>query len=221
VRGGYESGNGGEGLAWSNDGGDSWHRASETIPFVPGGGSGSAAWEDAVVYQPNLLVANATVFDFYNAAGTNARGAYAEQSGVASVSLGDFPGIDGNTSLWRQSASNPVLPSGPPGSFDTRMASDPKVWWDDELGCWIMFYFGLGDGSAGHADIMIARSDDLLSWEKDPAPLYTAGGHPAGIDAQHAHKISLLYHEGTGYLYYTAVGPKGRGIALLTSKPLR
>ena len=44
----------------------------------------------------------------------------------------------------------------------------------------------LGDGSAGHADIMLARSDDLLSWEKDPTPLYTAGGHPSGIDAQHA-----------------------------------
>ena len=100
------------------------------------------------------------------------------------------------------------------------MASDPKVFWDDELGCWLMFYFGLGDASGGHADVMLARSDDLRTWTKDPEPLYKAGGHPSGLDATHAHKISLIYRNGTGYLYYTAVGPKGRGIALLTSRPV-
>ena len=84
-----------------------------------------------------------------------------------------------------------------------------------------MFYFGLGDGTHGHAVILAAYSDDLLTWEKDPVPLYGAGGHPAGIDAQHAHKISIIYDDaGVGYMYYTAVGPKGRGIALLTSKPM-
>ena len=57
-------------------------------------------------------------------------------------------------------------------------------------------------------------------WDKDERPLYRAGGHPDGIDSQHAHKISIIYHDGVGYLYYTAVGTKGRGIALLTSKPL-
>ena len=50
---------------------------------------------------------------------------------------------------------------------------------------------------------------------------YLAGGHPAGIDSQHAHKVSLVYDEnGVGYLFYTAVGRKGRGIALLTSKAM-
>ena len=58
--------------------------------------------------------------------------------------------------------------------------------------------------------------------DKDERPLYRAGGHPDGIDAQHAHKISIIYDDkGVGYLYYTAVGPKGRGIALLTSEPLQ
>ena len=51
-----------------------------------------------------------------------------------------------------------------------------------------MFDFGLGDGTAGHASIMVAFSYDLLHWEKDPTPLYFAGGHPAGIDKDHAHK---------------------------------
>merc|ERR1712187_39429 len=117
--------------------------------------------------------------------------------------------------------SSPVIPSGPPGSSDTAMASDPKVFWDELQNVWVMFYFGLGDATHGHADIMVAFSRDLLHWEKDEEPLYRAGGHPSGIDAQHAHKISIIYdEEGTGYMYYTAVGPKGRGIALLTSRPM-
>lgn len=100
------------------------------------------------------------------------------------------------------------------------MASDPKVFWDEQQKVWVMFYFGLGDGTHGHADIMVAFSNDLVHWDKDDEPLYRAGGHPMGIDSTHAHKISIVYDaEGTGYMYYTAVGPKGRGIALLTSKP--
>ncbi len=29
-----------------------------------------------------------------------------------------------------------------------------------------------------------------VHWEKDPTPLYKAGAHPLGIDAEHAHKVS-------------------------------
>jgi len=102
------------------------------------------------------------------------------------------------------------------------MASDPKVFWDAEQRVWVMFYFGLGGGSGGHADILFAYSRDLLRWTKDPVPLYKAGGHPQGIDSQHAHKISLIYSaDGVGHLFYTAVGGKGRGIALLTSRPVQ
>lgn len=217
---GYEQGSGGEGIAWSLDG-DTWHRESTTVPIL--GVKGADPWEAEVVYQPNLVEHDGKVYDLYNAKGRNDQGADAvEESGVATVDLDVFPGIDHatNTSQWQRYAQNPVIPSGQPGAFDTKMASDPKVWWDDDLSCWLMFYFGLGDGSGGHADIMIARSDDLLSWEKDEEPLYRAGAHPSGIDGDHAHKISLLYHEGIGYLFYTAVGAKGRGIALLTSKQL-
>ena len=58
-----------------------------------------------------------------------------------------------------------------------------------EQSVWVMFYFGLGDATNGHAVILVAFSTDLVHWEKDPAPLYNAGGHPLGIDAQHAHKV--------------------------------
>ena len=82
-----------------------------------------------------------------------------------------------------------------------------------------MFYFGVGNGGA---HIMAAFSRDLLHWTAHPEPLYKAGGHPGGLDKQYAHKISLVFNpqNDTFYLYYCACGNKGRGIGLITSKPL-
>mmetsp|Transcript_95052 Transcript_95052/g.167872 ORF Transcript_95052/g.167872 Transcript_95052/m.167872 type:complete len:395 (-) Transcript_95052:35-1219(-) len=220
-RAGYEAGNGGQGVASSSDG-VVWQRLSLTTPVISGGSANKPRWENRVVYQPYLVEFNETMWDFYNAAGTNQYGHLAEESGVANLASKDFPGIDvtKNLSLWSLNPASPLISSGPPGSSDTNMASDPKVFWDELQKVWVMFYFGSGDATDGHADIMVAFSRDLIHWEKDEEPLYRAGGHPSGIDAQHAHKISIVYDEnGTGYMYYTAVGPKGRGIALLTSKP--
>lgn len=67
-----------------------------------------------------------------------------------------------------------------------------------------------------------AYSRDLLNWTKDPEPLYKAGGNPSGLDQQYAHKVSLTYNaaNGTFYMHYNAVGARGRGIGLITSKVL-
>ena len=35
-----------------------------------------------------------------------------------------------------------------------------------------MFYFGVGGATEGHADILIAFSEDLMHWDKDTEPLY-------------------------------------------------
>jgi hypothetical protein len=86
-----------------------------------------------------------------------------------------------------------------------------------------MFYFGVGKGGA---HILAAFSRDLRHWTSHPEPLYKAGGHPGGLDAQYAHKISLVYERAsdTFYLYYCAVGRegtagnKGRCVGLLTSR---
>jgi hypothetical protein len=177
------------------------------------------------VYEPFLVEdpsGNGRFWNFYNARGINQYGKTAEESGVANL-YKDFPGVtpNGSTSGWVRNASiSPVLPSGGPGSDDGAMASDPKVFYDDKQGVWVMFYFGLGDGTNGHADIMVAFARELEGpWEKDLVPLYKAGGHPMGIDSEHAHKVSVVYDgKGVGYMFYTAVGPKGRGIALLTSE---
>ena len=85
-----------------------------------------------------------------------------------------------------------------------------------------MFYVCLGDCTQGHAGICAAFSKDLVKWDKLDDPLYRAGGHPSGIDQQHAHKTSTIYDDnGVGYMYYTAVGKGGRGIGLLTSQPMQ
>ena len=69
---------------------------------------------------------------------------------------------------------------------------------------------------------MFAGSRDLVHWAAHPEPLYIAGGNPSGLDKQYAHKISLVYNpkNKTFYLFYCACGNKGRGIGLITSKPL-
>lgn len=93
---------------------------------------------------------------------------------MATVSITDFPGIDHSTnmSLWKRFADNPVIASGGAHSSDSAMASDPKVWWDDALGKWTMFCFGLGGGSGGHADIMIACADDLADGKCGRSPFW-------------------------------------------------
>lgn len=95
------------------------------------------------------------------------------------------------------------------------------MYWDSEQNCWILLYFCNGAGTGGGANICIAFSDDQRTWLKASEPLYRHGGHPKGYDAEHAHKVWLTSDgAGTLYLYYTGVFAGGRGILLLTSKPV-
>ena len=116
---------------------------------------------------------------------------------------------------WRRFARNPVIRVRT-GMHDGDFLGDGKVFRDDDH--WIMFYVGVGKGGA---HIMVACSRDLLHWRAYPEPLYPAGGHPGGLDKTYAHKISLVYRaeSSTFYMYYCAVGNKGRCIGLITSKP--
>ena len=82
-----------------------------------------------------------------------------------------------------------------------------------------MFFFGVGRGGA---HIMTAFSRDLYEWTVDPDPIYRSGGNPSGLDDTYAHKVSLVWNRenSTYYMFYDAVGNQGRGIGLITSKPL-
>jgi len=202
-QGGYECDPGYEGVATSEDG-MTWKRAKEKYilsvhePDVD-------AWEKQCIYQPWLVEYQGLFYDFYNAKQTD--GGYHERMGLAtSTDLLD----------WKRYEKNPVLDNRP-GSYDDNFCADGKVFRDNDH--WVMFYFGVGKGGA---HIMAAFSRDLKHWTAHPEPLYKAGGNPSGLDKQYAHKMSLVYNpkNETFYLYYCACGSKGRGIGLITSKPL-
>jgi len=199
-QGGYELRPGAEGLAWSEDG-VTWHRHSADTPILSI--EGAESWEQDCIYQPWLVEHDGRFYNFYNAAQGST-----EQMGLAEST---------NLIEWTRHPANPIVRNGPAGSYDEQFCSDGKVFRDGDQ--WVMLYFGVGRGGA---HIMAAFSRDLIHWTKRTEPLYKAGGHPAGLDAQYAHKIAHVYNpaNATHYLYYCAVGPQGRGIALLTSKPI-
>ena len=118
---------------------------------------------------------------------------------------------------WTRCSANPIIRN-TPGGYDEVFCSDPKVFHDGEH--WTMFYFGVGRGGA---HITVAFSRDLIHWTKHPEPLYKAGGHPTALDKKYAHKISLVFNpkNQTFYMFYCAVGKKGRGIGLITSSPVK
>jgi sucrose-6-phosphate hydrolase SacC (GH32 family) len=199
-QGGYEIRPGAQGAAYSEDG-ETWHRASETVPILSI--EGAADWEKDCIYAPWLLEYGGQFWNFYNAAKGNI-----EQMGL----------VTGTDMLhWKRYEGNPIIRNGGPESFDEQFCSDGKVLRAGDH--WVMFYFGVGRGGA---HIMAAFSRDLYHWTSHPDPLYRAGGHPGGLDRKYAHKTSLVYNpeNDTFYLFYCAVGDRGRGIGLITSRPL-
>ena len=67
---------------------------------------GAKSWEATQIYAPYLLVHADTVWDFYNA-----NSGSSEQSGIATLPLDEFPGLDpagDHNPRWRRDPSNPV-----------------------------------------------------------------------------------------------------------------
>lgn len=199
-QGGYELRPGYEGIAASGDG-LAWRRA-KAAPILAVQDADCGKWEKDCIYQPWLVEHAGRFYDFYNAANGGT-----EQTGLA---------LSTNLLDWTRFPGSPVI-TNRPGGYDAQFASDPKVFRDGDH--WVMFYFGVGQGGA---HIMAAFSRDLLHWTAHPDPLYKAGGHPGGLDRQYAHKVSLVYNPAndTFYLFYCAVGNRGRCIGLLTSRTL-
>ena len=200
-QGGYELRPGYEGVACSDDG-LSWRRAKDE-PILSVHQKDCGTWEKDCIYQPWLVEHKGKFYNFYNAANGGI-----EQMGLA---------LSDDLLEWRRYAHNPVIPNGPKGSYNEKFSSDGKVFRDKDH--WVNLFFGVGKGGA---HVMAAFSRDLLHWTVDPEPLYKAGGNPSGLDKKYAHKISLLWNpeDKTWYMFYNAVGNKGRGIGLITSKPL-
>ena len=217
----YEPAPGADGFASSQDG-LNWVRRSPRATVDTLAAHGAQPWEQGQVYAPYIIPApDGTLADFYNAGGAGGR----EQSGAAYLPGGAdaLPGYDFtiNASMWVRDPANPTLPNDPVASFQ---ASDPKVYFDDVQGVWVLLYFCNGGTPSGGACICAAFSDDQRTWAKASTPLYLNGGHPRGLDRAHAHKVWLTGDGKTDrlYLYYTGVdgGGSTRGILLLTSTPM-
>jgi alpha-N-arabinofuranosidase len=200
-QGGYELRPGYEGVASSKDG-LTWQRAKDE-PILSVHQKDCGAWEKDCIYQPWLVEHKGKYYNFYNAAD-----GHIEQMGLA---------LSDDILEWKRYEHNPVIPNGPKDSYNEKFSSDGKVFWDKDH--WVNFFFGVGKGGA---HVMVAFSRDLYHWTVDPEPIYKAGGNPSGLDKKYAHKISLVWNPAneTYYMYYNAVGNKGRGIGLITSKPL-
>jgi predicted GH43/DUF377 family glycosyl hydrolase len=205
-QGGYELRPGSQGLASSEDG-ITWQRARPQ-PILSVFDRDCGTWEKDCIYQPWLVEHQGRFFNFYNAAEGKV-----EQTGLA---------FSTDLLNWMRYPANPIIRNRK-GGYDERFCADPKVFRDGDH--WAMFYFGVGRGGA---HIMVAFSRDLVHWTADPEPIYKAGGHPGGLDKQYAHKTSLVWNpqNETFYLFYNAVPGQppsasgGRGIGLITSKPL-
>jgi len=205
-QGGYELRPGYEGVASSNDG-LIW-QAAKKEPILSIYQEDVGIWENACIYQPFVVEHEGKYFNFYNASNPQGK----EQMGMA---------LSDDMLKWKRHEYNPVVPFGPPESFNENFSADGKVFWDKDH--WVMFFFGvqhLEGNPRPHAHIVTAFSPDLYHWTVDPEPLYKAGGHPTRLDWKYSHKISIVWNpkNQSFYMFYNAVGSKGRGIGVITSK---
>jgi predicted GH43/DUF377 family glycosyl hydrolase len=166
-----------------------------------------APWERGGLYKPCLVKAGATYYLFYNAKNQEAR--WHEQTGVATST---------DLKSWKRYEGNPILRNGPPGSPDSRFASDPCVLQNGRR--WALYYFGLDD--RGVARDLVATSSDLLHPAKC-SEIVIDVGPPGSIDSSYAHKPSLVSYKGDLYHFYCAVsrvnGREVRGISVARSRP--
>ncbi len=195
---GYEHGPGKIGLATSDNLQD-WERKG--IVLEP---NSTHQWESAGLYQVYPMRHGGTFYLFYNAKDRQSN--WREQIGVATSQ---------DLYHWERYNENPVVRTGAPGTWDAKFVADP--WVIPIRGTWYMFYYGF-DGT--YAREGMAVSEDLFHWEKSSWNPILSEGPEGTFDAKYAHKPCVIEHDGIYYHYYTAVGSRGRCIALATSQPL-
>jgi predicted GH43/DUF377 family glycosyl hydrolase len=155
-----------------------------------------AAWERGGLYKPNLIENNGRFYIFYNAKEV-LDWPWHEQIGVA---------WSDDLVTWTRHPE-PVVANGNSGSWDELFAADPWLARSED-GTWIMFYYGLA--ADGHARELVAFSEDLLHWRKSDEVLIDVG--PAGsLDAQYAHKPSVIAKDGVLYHFYSGSRRKADG----------
>lgn len=193
---GYESGPAKIGLAFCDEEDLlTWHFPDEPCFSWENGED----WEKGGLYKAAIIRKDQQWYLFYNA--KNERENWTEQTGYA---------VSDDLRHWKRSPDNPVLRVSPSG-YDSRFLSDPYIVRDGEF--WLDFYFGFGDpGPDGHRHAVegLARSKDLIHWEKSGQPLMNIA--PAGeIGCGHIHKASMVYWNGVLYHFFCGTRPAKEG----------
>ncbi len=213
---GYESGPAEIGFAWTEDEELlDWHFPDRPVFSWRDGED----WEAGGLYKACFFRKDHRYYMFYNAKDREAR--WTEQTGLAtSVDL----------EHWERCPENPVLKVDR-DSWDKWFLSDPCILQDGNR--WLNFFFGYGklyeDGHT-HAQEGLAVSGDLVHWEKVRDPILPRG-KAGSFDSGHAHKASVIYHDGILYHFYCGTCPYQEGfptnasgeyrtICLATDKPL-
>jgi predicted GH43/DUF377 family glycosyl hydrolase len=199
---GYEEGAAVIGLAWSQNL-KQWE-VSEPILRPEEG----ALWERGGLYKAYLLEWDGRYYIYYNAK-NRTEWPWLEQTGVA---------ISPDLKVWTRFSENPILRNGGKGSYDAVFASNPFVVHDQKT--WALFYYGLARD--GHARELMATGQGPLHFKKQDEVLIGPGA-PGSIDAQHAHKPSVMWWRGDMYHFYCAVSDNAtganRGISVARSRP--
>ena len=203
---GHEAGPAVIGLAWSDDL-KQWDLGDPVLRPEDG-----ATWERGGLYKSYLMEADGVYYIFYNAK-DKTTGGWREQTGMATSR---------DLKTWTRHPGNPIIPNGPPGSFDEKFASDPVVARSGNY--WAVYYFGLA--ADRHARELLAFSPDLQHFNKlDEVIINT--GEKGSVDDRHAHKPCVITWRGDLYHFYDAVSnqvPGGptkaiRGISVARSRP--
>ena len=184
---GYEAGPAKIGLAYTDDENlHHWITLDEPILSWEDG----YAWEKCGLYKGCMIEHKKKYYMFYNAKDSE-EWIWHEQIGIA---------VSNDMIHWSRPEDEPVIKN-EAGTMDNHFCADPCVLWDGQR--WVMFYY-VYDGV--HAQEAIAFSDDLYHWKKCQEPLIRYG-KKGELDEYHAHKPSVIVHEGVMYHFFTAVRP--------------
>ena len=186
---GYEVGPAANGIAWTEDEDLlHWHCLDE--PVFRKGPDG--AWDGGGLYSTWVFPCEDGYIMYYNGKESE-QWPWHEQVGIA---------YSKDMYHWERYPGNPVLRVSKQG-WDTYFSCGQRVLYDDRSQKWVHFYCGY-DGI--HAQDGVAISENMRDWVKCPEPILTVGGH-GEIDETHAHKPSMIWHEGCLYHFYCAVRP--------------
>lgn len=184
------------GCARSPDG-MGWIKDPEN-PLIREGPPGS--WDDYGAWAPSVIGSDGEFAMWY----TGARGGQWEKP-YSRWQIGRATSKDGRS--WVKDILNPVLPLGPPGSWDGDYAFSPTVIFDGAL--YHMWYEGLrGSWPSGVSGIGYAVSADGVRWTRSTHNPVLVGGLSGSWDEFGVGHPSVVFDSGWYHMWYTGNEPR-------------